>query len=51
MFAIIVSVAWKLVGQTVNEDEEINEARRVETRDGVCRPVAREMQVGVMRPL
>jgi hypothetical protein len=51
MFAIIVWVAWELIGQTVNEDEEINEARRVETRDGVCGPVAREMQVGVTHPL
>jgi hypothetical protein len=44
-FAIIVWIARELTGQTVNEDEEINEAHRVETRDGVCRPVARGMQV------
>jgi len=51
MFAIFVWIARELSGQTVKEDEEINEARRVETRDGVCRPVARGMQVGVMRPV
>jgi hypothetical protein len=41
VFTIIEWVDSKLIGQTVNEDEEINEALRVETRDGVCRPVAR----------
>ena len=51
MLAIIVLVVCERIGQTVNEEKEINEPRRVETRDGVCRPVARAMQVGVMSPL
>jgi hypothetical protein len=51
MFAITVRVAWELIRQTVNEDKEINEARRMKTRDGVFRPVARGMQMGVMLPI